>query len=215
MKSYKNDNYKSDSRSDRGDRDRSRPTMHSAVCAECGNNCEVPFRPSSDKPVFCNDCFSAKRGGDSRDSRNSRDFRDSRGSERSDRRDFGRSNFGEKRMFEAVCDECGENCEVPFRPTSGKPVYCSECFDKVGGKSESRKSGPSNEQFEMLSNKLDKIIKLLTPASSVPAEVTAPVKIKEKTKAIKVEVAKPKKALAPKTEKVKKAPVKAKAKKKK
>jgi CxxC-x17-CxxC domain-containing protein len=41
------------------------PTLHKAVCDECGKSCEVPFRPTGEKPVFCNDCFSAKRGGDS------------------------------------------------------------------------------------------------------------------------------------------------------
>ncbi|NCC70485.1 hypothetical protein EOM09_02795, partial [bacterium] len=39
----------------------------------------------------------------------------------------------DREMFEAVCDECGKNCEVPFKPTSGKPIYCSECFEKMGG----------------------------------------------------------------------------------
>ena len=40
-----------------GNRD-SRPTqMHPAVCSTCGNACEVPFRPTGDKPVFCNNCF--------------------------------------------------------------------------------------------------------------------------------------------------------------
>jgi CxxC-x17-CxxC domain-containing protein len=47
--------------------------MHKAVCSDCGKTCEVPFRPSGDKPVFCNDCFSGKReGGDDRGLR--RDF---------------------------------------------------------------------------------------------------------------------------------------------
>lgn len=35
--------------------------MHEAICGECGNTCQVPFRPSGDKPVFCNDCFASKR----------------------------------------------------------------------------------------------------------------------------------------------------------
>lgn len=35
--------------------------MHKAVCSECGKNCEVPFRPTGDKPVYCSDCFSNKR----------------------------------------------------------------------------------------------------------------------------------------------------------
>jgi CxxC-x17-CxxC domain-containing protein len=47
---------------DRGGRDfNTRPEMHSAVCDDCGNKCEVPFRPSGDKPIFCNDCFGGKR----------------------------------------------------------------------------------------------------------------------------------------------------------
>lgn len=48
----------------RGGNDRGpRPDMHKAVCSDCGNNCEVPFRPSSDKPIYCNDCFGSKREG--------------------------------------------------------------------------------------------------------------------------------------------------------
>ena len=36
-------------------------TMHKVTCDECGSGCEVPFRPSSDKPVFCDSCFGGKR----------------------------------------------------------------------------------------------------------------------------------------------------------
>ena len=35
--------------------------MHPAVCAQCGKDTMVPFRPRGDKPVYCNDCFSAMR----------------------------------------------------------------------------------------------------------------------------------------------------------
>lgn len=48
------------------DFDRPNPQMHSAICSECGNKCEVPFRPTGDKPVFCNNCFASKRDGDTR-----------------------------------------------------------------------------------------------------------------------------------------------------
>jgi len=34
--------------------------MFSATCGECGNSCEVPFRPSGERAVFCRDCFSKK-----------------------------------------------------------------------------------------------------------------------------------------------------------
>ncbi len=35
-----------------------------------------------------------------------------------------------REMFPAVCDECGKQTQVPFQPTSGKPVYCSDCFER-------------------------------------------------------------------------------------
>ena len=37
---------------DRGPRE-----MHPAVCAECGQDTTVPFRPRGDRPVYCSDCF--------------------------------------------------------------------------------------------------------------------------------------------------------------
>src|SRR3989344_5042618 len=39
--------------------------MFPAICSNCGRECEVPFRPTGEKPVFCNDCF-RKDSGDSR-----------------------------------------------------------------------------------------------------------------------------------------------------
>ena len=33
-----------------------------------------------------------------------------------------------REMFAATCSSCGKEAQVPFRPTSGKPVYCSDCF---------------------------------------------------------------------------------------
>jgi CxxC-x17-CxxC domain-containing protein len=36
----------------------------------------------------------------------------------------------DREMFPAVCDECGKETQVPFQPTSGKPVYCSDCFER-------------------------------------------------------------------------------------
>ena len=33
-----------------------------------------------------------------------------------------------REMFEATCSSCGKTASVPFQPTSGKPVYCDDCF---------------------------------------------------------------------------------------
>ncbi len=35
--------------------------MHPTVCAQCGQDCEVPFEPRGDRPVYCNECFSKNR----------------------------------------------------------------------------------------------------------------------------------------------------------
>ncbi|MEM5872545.1 MAG: CxxC-x17-CxxC domain-containing protein [Candidatus Aenigmatarchaeota archaeon] len=39
-------------------------------------------------------------------------------------------NRGPREMHKAICSECGEECEVPFQPTEGRPVFCKECFAK-------------------------------------------------------------------------------------
>ena len=39
--------------------------MHKATCSECKNECEVPFKPSNDRPIYCKECF-AKRKNDNR-----------------------------------------------------------------------------------------------------------------------------------------------------
>ena len=38
------------------------PRLFHAVCADCGRATEVPFRPRSGRPVFCRDCYNARRG---------------------------------------------------------------------------------------------------------------------------------------------------------
>ena len=71
-------------------------------------------------------------------------------------------------MYPAVCSECGRDCEVPFRPIGDKPIYCRDCFSKKKGFSDNRQpSAPVNhdqykQQFELLNNKLDNILRLLT-----------------------------------------------------
>jgi len=57
----------------------------------------------TNEPGRCNDCRARKRR------------------ERSD---------GAREMYPAICAECGAETQVPFKPTSGKPVYCSSCFTR-------------------------------------------------------------------------------------
>ena len=35
--------------------------MHKATCSECNKECEVPFKPRDDRPVYCKDCFSKRK----------------------------------------------------------------------------------------------------------------------------------------------------------
>jgi CxxC-x17-CxxC domain-containing protein len=35
--------------------------MYPAVCASCGKECEVPFQPRGDRPVYCSECFAKMR----------------------------------------------------------------------------------------------------------------------------------------------------------
>jgi CxxC-x17-CxxC domain-containing protein len=36
-----------------------------------------------------------------------------------------------REMTKTKCTLCGDNCEVPFKPTPGKPIRCRPCMDKV------------------------------------------------------------------------------------
>ena len=163
-------------------RDGERSQMHKATCADCGKSCEVPFKPTGSKPIFCSTCFERNGGG----SRNSA-TRDSN-SRHSDRRSE-RRHGGDRRMFKAVCEKCGNTCEVPFKPASGKNVYCSPCFGKGGGSDNN--SSETNKQFEIVNAKLDKILKALGSSQSVKKEDAVEV-VKEVKKAKKAIKPKPK-----------------------
>ncbi len=82
--------------------------------------------------------------------------RDRGGRDRRDRRDR-----GPIEMHKAVCDKCGIDCEVPFKPTAGKPVLCSDCFKKEGG---GKKGGVDLSEIH---EKLDKIMKSKVDLSEI------------------------------------------------
>ena len=159
-------------RFNRGSRDNGgrRPSMHDAVCNKCGRDCKVPFMPTGNKPVFCSNCFE-------------------RQSERpSGGRDFGRYDRGERQMFSATCDKCGNECKVPFQPSGDKPVFCNNCFDKKGdnrgdnrGERESNRGNDNSqlqEQINLINGKLDKILQAL---ESKKAPVKKVKKVENKT----------------------------------
>jgi len=101
------------------------------------------------------------RGGSRRDSRGGRDSSSGRSSydDNSDRGSRGRRDFTETQV---TCDSCGNECTVPFKPTSDKPIYCSDCFgNKDKGKSNGKSRGNSKNDLGMINKKLDKIMEAL------------------------------------------------------
>src|SRR3989338_1011336 len=129
------------------------------------------FTPGNNRGRF------GSRSGDSRrefGGRSSGGF--SRGRDRDSERDsrFGRSERRPLQMHDATCSECGKQCEIPFRPTGSRPVFCSDCFRKSDGGSgrnsnrssrddgpSSSSSGASSNQFAQINAKLDKILQVL------------------------------------------------------
>lgn len=59
-----------------------------------------------------------------------RSFRDRGESDRGGRGSFNRDRGDRPEMFKTICSECGQSCEVPFKPSGSKPVYCSNCFKR-------------------------------------------------------------------------------------
>ncbi len=191
MKNFSKNRGPSNRRRNEGDRQR----MHSAVCAACGKNCEVPFRPTGDKPIYCSNCFEKEGGGST------------------DRRDNRRDYKEVKKMFSATCTDCGVRCEVPFRPTGDKPIYCSNCFENVGSsrstgfKKTSRGDGGFKkddialigEQLISINSKLEKLLLILKPEEKKvvvkeekPKEKKQPDKKEVKKILTKIEEKKPK-----------------------
>lgn len=203
------------SRDDRsgGRNDREERQMHRATCADCGKSCEVPFRPTGDKPVFCSSCFQKNDSSRGRDDRfGGRDggfkSRDDRPRRRDDR--FGGRE--ERQMYKAVCDSCHQSCEVPFRPSGDKPVFCNNCFGKDDAVAKP-KVDVSEKKHDEINAKLDKIIALLhrIDPSLEPKKIYVKKEEVEKAPEKKAEV---KKVVSPKKVAVKKvAPKKATSKK--
>ena len=85
------------------------------VCRECSNEFvwtagEQEFYASKglvNQPSRCPDCRRARKQARSLDAN------------------------GQKIAHPVTCAECGKETTVPFVPRLDRPVYCSDCFDKV------------------------------------------------------------------------------------
>ena len=43
----------------------------------------------------------------------------------------GGGTYRQRQMYPAVCASCGKDCQVPFEPRNGRPVYCSDCYSST------------------------------------------------------------------------------------
>lgn len=146
-------------------------TMFEAKCADCGSKCEVPFKPSGDRPIYCSNCFGKRKGGGVPNN--------------PQRRDFDRTDSRDKLMFAAMCSICNNKCEVPFKPAGDKPVYCNNCFGKPGARDGGR-GGLDQQtkiQLDLMDAKLDKILRILNAVHP-----DALVSFKEMAKSVKTDV---------------------------
>ena len=41
------------------------------------------------------------------------------------------SKYVEKKLYDAICDNCNKKVKVPFQPDLNRPVYCNDCFTKM------------------------------------------------------------------------------------
>ncbi len=93
-----------------------------------------------DKSIQCSDCgatftFTAEEQeffaskGYTNEPKRCQPCRQARKTER-----YGGGGYGyrsQRQMFPVVCAECGKDTEVPFEPREGRPVYCSDCYNKT------------------------------------------------------------------------------------
>src|SRR3989339_1042402 len=149
-----------------------------------------------------------KFGGGNRDDRGGRSGYRGQGGFGGGGRSFGGHSDGPKQMFPAVCGKCGEDCQVPFRPSGERPVFCSNCFKEQGGGNDRPKFAPKSfgggrdrdmggrtssapdysAQFASLNAKMDRILSILAPVKVekvVKEEVVKEKKVAKKAKAKK------------------------------
>ena len=111
------------------------------TCADCGQEFVFSAREQEfyatrqfTEPRRCGSCRASRKasrgdsGGSGYGNRSSYGGSSSYGGGSSYGGDGGYGNRGPREMFTATCSSCGKDAQVPFRPTSGKPVYCSDCF---------------------------------------------------------------------------------------
>ena len=95
-------------------------------CSDCGKEFtfsaeeqeQFQSRGYTNEPKRCPECRQARKAERYGNSGNS----------------YGNGSYGStprRQLFPAVCADCGKETKVPFEPSQGRPVYCSDCYRKV------------------------------------------------------------------------------------
>jgi CxxC-x17-CxxC domain-containing protein len=124
-----------DDRGSRYSRDDSRSESTTVTCSDCGDECQVPFVPRTNKPVYCSDCFRQHKPDDSGSDRYSRDDRGSKSSyRRESSRDNSRSRKPRNDKFLKKQEKFYSNGSDKFYETVKEKLYeilggktCSSC----------------------------------------------------------------------------------------
>lgn len=136
-------------------------TMHEATCADCRKSCQVPFRPSNDRPVYCNDCF-GKNGGPAAKAKFN---------------DFPKKDFGFKKNFDSSFKPRAD--AAPVQTPSGSAFVANKMNDEV------------KKQLEAMNIKLDSLIRTVEAMKNPTFTEVAPKSTKKAEvapKAVKVVV---------------------------
>lgn len=114
----------------------------SITCVDCGAEftfsadeqqrfAERGFTNEPKRCKTCRDARKAQQGGGNRPPRSGGGYSSGGGGGGYGGRSgggAGRSFGGPRQMFPATCASCGQQTEVPFKPSGNRPVYCRDCF---------------------------------------------------------------------------------------
>jgi len=81
-------------------------------------------------------------------------IKNSRVNSRTPHNNYSKNNRSSSRvtLYDAVCKKCNKKCQVPFKPTNGKGVLCSNCFVRKTPRNSSKRIGDSKRQVSNFGN---------------------------------------------------------------